>query len=207
MNLTEIVTKQRILPIIMPTSVAQTMEDLGSYQQAGYHVLEILCRTPFAFESIKLARKTYPNLFIGAGTILSPEMENEAAAAGAQYIVSPAMDPAVSEAARKHGLPFVPGVCTPTDMAIGMREGYTLQKFFPAEQSGGLAWINAIASPYGHTPLRLIAGSGIVKANVESYWKNPLIAAIIADWLVPTSGAALRDQLSETAALLASLKS
>ena len=126
-----------------------------------------------------------------------------AAAAGAQFIVSPAMDPVVSDTARKHGLPFIPGVCTPTDMAIGMREGYTLQKFFPAEQSGGVVWIDAIASPYGHTPLRLIAGGGVVRTNVAAYWKNPLIAAIIADWLVPAEGEELRRQLSETSAILA----
>ena len=206
MNLTEIVSRQRILPIIMPNTVAQTMEDLGSYSEAGYQVLEILCRTPHAFETIRLGRKTFPNLQIGAGTVLTPKTADEAAEAGAQFIVSPAMDPVVSSTARKHGLPFIPGVCTPTDMAIGMREGYTLQKFFPAEQSGGLVWINAIASPYGHTPLRLIAGSGIVRSNVASYWKNPLIAAIIADWLVPASGEALRKELAETRGILPDVK-
>ena len=153
-------------------------------------------------ESIRLGRKTYPNLQIGAGTVLTPETANQAAEAGAHFIVSPAMDPVVSSEARKLGLLFIPGVCTPTDVAIGMREGYTLQKFFPAEQCGGVAWMNALASPYGHTPLRLIAGSGIVKTNVAGYWKHPLIAAIIADWLVLAQGDALREQIAGTPAIL-----
>ena len=202
-NLTEIVSKQKILPIVFPNSLAQTIEDLGSYEKAGYQALEILCRTPVALESIRIGRKTYPNLQIGAGTVLTPETANEAAKAGAQFIVSPAMDPAVSSEARKLGLPFIPGVFTPTDVAIGLREGYILQKFFPAEHSGGVVWLNALASPYGHTPLRLIAGGGVVKTNVAAYWKHPLIAAIIADWLVLAQGEALRKQLAETPAILA----
>ena len=203
-NLVEIVSTQKILPVFFAHSVAQAIEDLGSYEKAGFRALEILCRTPVALESIRVGRKTYPNMQIGAGTVLTPEKVDEAAEAGAQFIVSPAMDPVVSNRARERGLPFIPGVCSPTDVAIGLREGLTLQKLFPTVPMGGIDWINALASPYGHTPLRLIAGHGVVKTNVAEYLKHPLIAAIIADWLVLAQGDALREQLAETPAILAS---
>jgi len=203
-NLIEIVSRQKILPVLLANSVAQAIEDLGSYEKAGYQALEILCRTPMALESIRMGRKTYPNLQIGAGTVLTPEKVDEAAEAGAQFIVSPAMDPVVSKRARERGLPLIPGVCSPTDVAIGLREGLTLQKLFPTVPAGGIDWLNALASPYGHTPLRLIAGHGIVKTNVAPYLKHPLVAAVIVDWLVLAQGDALRKELSETPAILAS---
>ena len=203
MNLTEVISKQRIVPIIRPNRVDQTVEDIGIYGEADYYVIEILCRTPQAIESIRSARKAFPNLYIGAGTVLTPEFAEEAVGAGAQFIVSPAMDLVVGNVAKRHGVPFIPGICTPTDVAIALREGFTLQKFFPAEQSGGVAMLDAFASPYGHTPLQLIAGGGVGKANVAAYWNHPLIAAIIADWLVCLEGDSLRQALSETRAMLA----
>jgi 2-dehydro-3-deoxyphosphogluconate aldolase/(4S)-4-hydroxy-2-oxoglutarate aldolase len=190
------------MPLVAAESTAQAIEDATSFRDAGFPFVEILCRTPKAIQVIRDARKAIPDLFIGAGTVLTVEIGEEAIAAGARFIVSPAFDPAVMELAKKHSLQYMPGVYTPSDVAIAMRHGYNVLKLFPTGAAGGLDYLNALASPFGHTKLKFVVGAGITKENYAAYLKHPLVTALIPDWLSPLRGKALRDELAVTTKLI-----
>jgi 2-dehydro-3-deoxyphosphogluconate aldolase/(4S)-4-hydroxy-2-oxoglutarate aldolase len=205
MKLAQIIPQLKVVPLVVPDTVAQAVEDATSYRDAGFPVVEIVCRTPAAMDAIREARRALPDVFLGAGTVLSIETAEMAVEAGAQFLVSPAVDPVIMDFAKLRGLQFIPGVCTATDIAIALRHGHSLQKFFPAEASGGLGMLSALASPYGHTDLRMIAGGGVNKGNYVAYLQHSLMGAIIADWLVPLRAQALRDELAVTRKLLHAL--
>ncbi|MDB6092651.1 MAG: eda 1 [Verrucomicrobia bacterium] len=207
-ELIDVLQRQKTLPTLIPTQPAVTLEDIAQYQKAGHGMVEILLRTPFALETIRVARKQFPGLLIGAGTVLTPLQVEAAAQAGAQFIVSPAMDVVVGEAANLHRLPFIPGVCTPTDVAVALRRGFVLQKLFPVELHAlekllpeGTTYLDALNSPYGHTPLRLIAAYGVTQANFASHLSHRLVAGVIAGWLHDLHGEGLEKVLRETLAL------
>lgn len=204
-RLIEILARQKTLPTLLPEAVGQTMDDVAIYHQVGHRLVEILMRTPLAAEAIREARKAYPDMLIGAGTVLTPAQVDQAVAAGAQFIVSPAIDPVIGEAAKRHGIAFIPGVCTPTDVAVALRQGFNLQKLFPVQLPDlekllpdSVEYLEALASPYGHTPLRVIAAYGVSKENFAACLSHRLVAGVIAGWLYNVHGAALRRDLSET---------
>jgi 2-dehydro-3-deoxyphosphogluconate aldolase/(4S)-4-hydroxy-2-oxoglutarate aldolase len=206
-NLTDLLSQQKTLPTLLPEKVAQTLDDVAIYHLAGHRAVEILMRTPLALEAIREARRAHPDMTIGAGTVLTPSQVDEAVKAGAQFIVSPAIDPVVGNAVKRHAVPFIPGVCTPTDVAVALREGFPLQKLFPTELPamekllpGCPEYLDALASPYGHTPLRLIAAYGISKENFAACLSHRLVAAVIAGWLYNLHGDVLRRELRETLA-------
>jgi len=206
--LLEILGRQRTLPTLLPSQPEQTLEDIAQYAKAGHGMVEILLRTPAALETIRAARQRFPDLLIGAGTVLTPRQVEEAAQAGAQFMVSPAMDRAVGDATKLHHLPFIPGVCTPTDVAVALREGFSLLKLFPVELPAlekllpeGTIYLDALNSPYGHTPLRLIPAYGVNKANFAAHLSHRLVAGVIAGWLYDLHGEALERELRETLAL------
>ncbi len=203
--LTELLMRQRTLPTLLPENVAQTMDDIAIYHQAGHRMVEVLMRTPLALEAIREARRAYPDMTVGAGTVLEPSQVDQAVEAGARFIVSPAIDPVVGEAVKRHGIPFVPGVCTPTDVAVALRQGFGLQKLFPTQLPAlekllpeSVEYLDALASPFGHTPLRLIAAYGVAKENFAACLSHRLVAGIIAGWLYNLHGSALRRELDET---------
>jgi 2-dehydro-3-deoxyphosphogluconate aldolase/(4S)-4-hydroxy-2-oxoglutarate aldolase len=202
MNLAQVIPQLKWMPIIVADSPGQAVEDATSYRDAGFPVVEILCRTPAAIDSIRETTRQVKELFVGAGTVLTIEMAERAVESGAQFLVSPGTDPVIMDFARRHNLQFVPGVHTATDVAIALRHGHMLQKFFPAGPAGGLDYIDGLASPFTHTGVRFIAGHGINKKNYVEYLRHPLVCAIIGDWLPGLRGQDLRDELAELPKLL-----
>jgi len=198
-KLSDAVPQHKLMPLIFADSVAQVVEDASIYRDAGIPYVEVLCRTDCAIDAIAATVKAMPDLCVGAGTVLSLDMAEQAKKAGAQFLVSPATDPMIMEYAKTNGLDFVPGVFTPTDVAIGIRFGFMIQKLFPAEP-GGLGRLDAFGSPYTHVGVKFVCGSGLVKTNTPDYLKHPLCAAVIADWLVHLRGSALRQELTQTRA-------
>jgi 2-dehydro-3-deoxyphosphogluconate aldolase/(4S)-4-hydroxy-2-oxoglutarate aldolase len=202
MNLTQALPTLKMMPLVAAESTAQAIEDATTFRDAGFPFVEILCRTPGAVDVIGEACRALPDLFIGAGTVLTVELGEAAIKAGAKFLVSPAFDPAIMELAKKHNLQYMPGVYTPSDVAIAMRHGYILQKLFPTGPAGGIDYLNALASPFGHTKLQIVAGCGITKENYASYLKHPLVVGLIPDWLSPLRGKALREEIGITTKLL-----
>lgn len=128
-------------------------------------------------------RENVPEITIGAGTVLNPQQVKDAAAVGAAFGVAPGCNPHTLRAAEDYGLPFAPGVATPTDIEIAVENHCNVLKFFPAETSGGLAHLNNIATPFAHLGLRYIPLGGINAGNLAMYLRSPLVACVGGSWL------------------------
>lgn len=149
----------------------------------GVSVIELAFRTLKAAEAMRRIRENVPEITIGAGTILNPQQVKDAAAVGAAFGVAPGCNPRTIRAAQEHGLPFAPGVATPTDIEIAVENHCNVLKFFPAETSGGLAHLNNLATPFAHLGLRYLPLGGINAGNLATYLQSPLVVCVGGSWL------------------------
>lgn len=151
----------------------------------GVDVMELTLRTPAAMEALKAVRAEVSEMIAGVGTILTPDQLNKAVAAGAAFGVAPGLNPRILTAARDAGLSFAPGILTPTDIELAVEQGCQLLKFFPAEPSGGLAYLKAINAPYAHLGLRYIPLGGLNARNMTAYLGDSSVSALGGSWLAP----------------------
>lgn len=149
----------------------------------GVDCMELTLRTPVAMEALRRIRAEVPEMTAGVGTILTPQQAREVKAAGAAFGVSPGMNARVVAEAVQIGLPFAPGICTPSDIEQALEHGCKLLKFFPAEPCGGLNYLKNIAAPYAHLGLRYVPLGGVDQNNAETYLIDPLIHAVGGSWL------------------------
>lgn len=151
--------------------------------QGGVVAMELTLRTPVAIEALKAIRRDVPDMLVGIGTILSVDQLSAAREAGAAFGVAPGCNPRLLAEARRQGLSFAPGIATPSDIEIALEHGCRLLKFFPAENLGGLPYLQAIAAPYMHLGLRYMPLGGLTAANAGVYLKSPLVAAAGGSWI------------------------
>jgi 2-dehydro-3-deoxyphosphogluconate aldolase / (4S)-4-hydroxy-2-oxoglutarate aldolase len=151
----------------------------------GVDCIELTLRTDAALESLRCIRAGVPEMTVGVGTILTPKQANDAKEAGASFGVAPGMNPRVVAEARRIGLPFAPGVCTPTDIELAIEAGCKLLKFFPSEPSGGLAYLRTISAPFMHLCVQFIPLGGVGPANAAQYLREPSVLALGGSWLAP----------------------
>lgn len=151
----------------------------------GVNVMELTLRTPAALGALRRIRAEVSDMLAGAGTVLTPEQVADVKAAGAEFAVSPGVNPRVLQAAKDAGLPFAPGIATPTDIEQALEFDCKMLKFFPAEPSGGLSYLKAIAAPYQHLGVKFLPLGGLNEKNMASYLADPLVAAIGGSWLAP----------------------
>jgi len=166
----------------------------------GVSAIELTLRTPRALESLKRIAAEVPEILIGAGTVLTPAQLQAVKDAGAKFAVAPGCNPSTLRAAKDLGLPFAPGICTPSDIEIAVEHGCKLLKYFPAETSGGLAHLSAMAAPYAHLKLRYIPLGGLTQANMGDYLKSPLVAALGGSWIAKPDVIAKKDWAAITKA-------
>jgi 2-dehydro-3-deoxyphosphogluconate aldolase/(4S)-4-hydroxy-2-oxoglutarate aldolase len=182
-SILERVAQYGIVPVIAIDSVEAALPLADALLQGGLPVVEITFRTAAAAEVIRVMAKERPQLLVGAGTVLTPENLETAKSSGAAFAVAPGLNPAIVKQARQIGLPFVPGVATPTDIEAGLALGCKLLKFFPAEALGGIGMIEALSAPYKHTGLKFVPTGGVNTANLESYIKVGTVAAVGGTWI------------------------
>jgi len=139
-------------------------------------------RTPRALEALQRITAEVPDIFVGAGTVLTPEQAKRARQAGAQFIVAPGFGPRMVEYCLEHEIPVFPGVATPTEVEAALDKGLTTLKFFPAEQSGGLEYLKAIAAPY--VDVSFMPTGGINAENVAKYLAFKRVVACGGSWMV-----------------------
>ena len=166
----------------------------------GVSAIELTLRTPRALESLKRIAAEVPEILIGAGTVLTPAQLQAVKDAGAKFAVAPGCNPSTLRAAKDLGLPFAPGICTPSDIEIAVEHGCKLLKYFPAETSGGLAHLSAMAAPYAHLKLRYIPLGGLTQTNMGDYLKSPLVAALGGSWIAKPDVIAKKDWAAITKA-------
>ena len=153
--------------------------------EGGVDIMELTLRTPAAIGALRRIRAEVPDMLAGAGTVLTPAQVEEVKNAGAEFAVSPGLNPRVMQAAKEAGLPFAPGISTPSDIEQALEFDCRLLKFFPAEASGGLARLKAMSAPYQHLGVRFVPLGGVSEKNMSAYLADPLIAALGGSWLAP----------------------
>jgi len=156
-----------IIPVIKITSADTAIPTAKALCAGGLPVAEITYRTDCASEAISLMKGKFPNMTVGAGTVLTPEQADRAIAAGADFIVSPGYNPRVVNHCVEKGIGIIPGCSTPSDIEMAIEAGLDTVKFFPAETIGGVAAIKAMAAPYGN--VKFIPTGGIDEKNLLSY--------------------------------------
>ena len=171
-----------IIPVVVLDD-AKDAKALGdALMKGGLPAAEVTFRTAAAEESIRIMAKEFPDMLVGAGTVLTTEQADRAMAAGAKFIVAPGFNPTVVKHCLEKGYPVCPGVQTPSEMEQAMELGLDFVKFFPAEQAGGLPMIKAVAAPY--SKLRFMPTGGINKENVKDYLAYKKIVACGGTWMV-----------------------
>jgi 2-dehydro-3-deoxyphosphogluconate aldolase/(4S)-4-hydroxy-2-oxoglutarate aldolase len=153
--------------------------------EGGVDCIELTLRTDEALEALKRMCAEVPEALVGAGTVLTPQQVHACIAAGAAFGVAPGTNPRVVQEAQRAGLPFAPGVCTPSDVERALELDCTLLKFFPCEACGGLPYLRGMAAPFAHLGVQFIPLGGIDEHNSAIYLGDSLIAAIGGSWLAP----------------------
>ena len=172
-----------VVPVIAIDSVQQALPLADALLDGGLPVVEVTFRTAAASEVIALLARERPKLLVGAGTVLTAENLKAAHDCGARFGVAPGLNPQVVRQAAEIGLPFVPGVATPSDIEAGLALGCRTLKFFPAGALGGVAMLKALAGPYAHTGVRFVPTGGVSADNLEDYIRTPVVAAVGGTWL------------------------
>lgn len=178
---------KRIVPVVVLDS-AESAEPLAEALLAGgLDIMEITFRTAAAEESIQRIAARYPEILLGAGTLLDKDQVKRAKNAGAVFGLAPGLNAEIVAAAKEIGLQFSPGVMTPSEVEQAFSLGCKLLKFFPAEAAGGVEMLKSLAGPYAHTGVKFIPTGGVSSANLTSYLKLPVVAAIGGSWMVDKS--------------------
>jgi 2-dehydro-3-deoxyphosphogluconate aldolase / (4S)-4-hydroxy-2-oxoglutarate aldolase len=174
---------------IVAVLVVDRVEDAVPLARAllagGVNVMELTLRTPAALDALKAIRADVPEMVAGVGTILTADQVREVVEAGAAFGVSPGVNPRTLTAAREAGFSFAPGIVTPSDIEAALEFDCRLLKLFPAEPSGGLAYLKAMSAPYQHIGLKFIPLGGLHAKNMASYLAEPTVAALGGSWLAP----------------------
>jgi 2-dehydro-3-deoxyphosphogluconate aldolase/(4S)-4-hydroxy-2-oxoglutarate aldolase len=172
-----------VVPVIAIEKVASALPLADALLEGGLPVVEITFRTAAAAEVIRKIARERPQLVVGAGTVLTLADLEVAKASGAAFAVAPGLNPQIVKQAQQMGLPFVPGVATPSDIELGLGLGCKLLKFFPAEALGGVPMIEVLSAPYKHTGVRFMPTGGVNTGNLETYLKLDTVAAVGGTWI------------------------
>lgn len=171
---------------VVPVVVLDDAEDAAPLAEAlvkgGLPCAEVTFRTEAAEESIRIMSEKYPEMLVGAGTVLTTEQVDRAVAAGAKFIVSPGFDPEIVDYCMEKNIPVFPGCVSPSEVAQAVKRGLKVVKFFPAEQAGGLAMLKAMAAPY--TMLKFMPAGGINTKNLKEYLGFSKILCCGGSWMV-----------------------
>ncbi len=182
MNITERVQQIGIIPVVSIQKLEHALPLAEALMEGGLACAEITFRTAAAADAIAQIRSRFPEIFLGAGTVLTAEQVDVAINAGAEYIVSPGTNPAVVDHCLAKGVTIFPGVCTPTEIELALAKGVDVLKFFPAEPMGGVKFLQAICAPYKH--VRFIPTGGVDAKNIGHYLALPQVIACGGSWMV-----------------------
>ncbi|OOE57092.1 ketohydroxyglutarate aldolase [Salinivibrio sp. ML323] len=172
----------RIVPVIAINNADDAVPLAKTLVDNGLPCAEITFRTDAAASAIRQMRDAYPELLIGAGTVLTPAQVDAAIDAGADFIVSPGLNPTTVKHCQQRGIAIVPGINNPSLVEQAMELGLDTLKFFPAEASGGIAMLKALSAVY---PVSFMPTGGVSEANVSDYLALPSVLACGGTWMVP----------------------
>ena len=176
---------EKFVPVVVIKELSETDKILTALKNNGINTAEITFRTACAAEAIAYACKHYPEMSIGAGTVINGKQCEDALAAGAQFIVSPGLSAEVANICNERGIPYYPGCVTPTEIMAALDLGITTVKFFPAHVYGGLKAMKALAAPFPQ--IKFIPTGGVDRSNIDEFLAWDKIAAIGGSFFVKES--------------------
>lgn len=172
-----------VMPVVVVDDPAAAVEIARALVAGGLPAIELTLRTPSALDAIRAIAAEVPEILVGAGTIVRPEQAKLAEEAGARFLVSPGATPSLLDAMASTGLPFLPGTSTVSEVMRVLETGVSEMKFFPAEASGGAAYLKAIASPVPEA--RFCPTGGITATSAATYLALPNVGCVGGSWLTP----------------------
>lgn len=199
-HIIEKIGQMKIVPVVVLNSVEETLPKMQALIDGGLPCAEITFRTPCAAEAIALAVKTYPDALIGAGTVINAEQCEKAIAAGSKFIVSPGFSEEVADCCKAHGMLYLPGVVTPTEVMAAVAKGLTALKFFPASNYGGLKTIKAICAAFPY--LKIMPTGGISADNILEYLACDKILACGGSWMMSGTPEEIKEKTAKAVALV-----
>ena len=173
---------EKYIPVVVIKELSETDCTMTALKNDGIHTAEITFRTACAAEAIALACRNHPDMHIGAGTVINAAQCEAALAAGAQFIVSPGLSPAVAQICRERGIPYYPGCVTPTEIMQALELGITTVKFFPANIYGGLKALKALSAPFPQ--VKFIPTGGVDRSNMAEFLAFDRVAAVGGSFFV-----------------------
>jgi 2-dehydro-3-deoxyphosphogluconate aldolase / (4S)-4-hydroxy-2-oxoglutarate aldolase len=182
MTITEQFKEYGVVPVVVLNDAKDALPLAKALVEGGLACAEVTFRTDAAEESIRLMSEAYPDMLVGAGTVLTIDQVNRAVNAGAKFIVSPGFDPEIVDYCLEKNIPVLPGCITPSEVAQAVKRGLKVVKFFPAEQAGGVAMIKAMAAPY--TMVKFMPTGGISTKNLADYLGCDKILCCGGSWMV-----------------------
>lgn len=182
-TLLNLLSGQPVIPVLKIDRIADAVPLARALVKGGLPAIEITLRTPDALDAIRLVVNEVPDAIVGAGTILDGKHFENAVDAGAQFIVSPGTTQELLDVANQYDVPFLPGATTPSEIMAMREEGYEILKFFPAEQSGGISYLKALASPL--SGMRFCPTGGVSMKNAAEYLALPNVICVGGSWVAP----------------------
>ncbi|MEA2816889.1 MAG: 2-dehydro-3-deoxyphosphogluconate aldolase / (4S)-4-hydroxy-2-oxoglutarate aldolase [Rhodospirillaceae bacterium] len=191
MDISAIAALAPVVPVLTIERTADAVPLARALVKGGLPVLEITLRTEAALAALAAIAAEVPDAVVGAGTVLQPRQFDDVTRAGARFAVSPGCTPTLVTAARAAGLPFLPGIQTVSEAMVLAEQGFGLMKFFPADVTGGLAWLKAVAAPLAG--LRFCPTGGVGADTAQTYLSLANVACVGGSWVAPSDAVAAGD--------------
>lgn len=191
MNAAELLRGHRVVPVVVIDDAQKAVTLAKTLLDAGLHAIEVTLRTPAALDAIRRIAREVPELVVGAGSVRHAAQVAEIVGAGARFGVCPGSSPELLDAVDNAALPFIPGAITPSETLALLERGYSLQKFFPAELSGGAQYLKGIAAPVPEA--HFMPTGGVTVTNAPQYLALDNVSCIGGTWIAPAHALAASD--------------
>jgi 2-dehydro-3-deoxyphosphogluconate aldolase/(4S)-4-hydroxy-2-oxoglutarate aldolase len=172
-----------VIAVLVIDNVKDAVPLACALLEGNIDIMELTLRTPAAMDALQEIKNNIPEMMVGIGTVLTPDQVKQITKLGAAFGVAPGLNPDVVKTAQKEGLPFSPGIVTPSDIECAIELGCNVLKYFPAEPSGGLAYLKSMANPYNHLGLKYVPLGGLNQDNFKAYLEFPPILAVGGSWI------------------------
>jgi 2-dehydro-3-deoxyphosphogluconate aldolase/(4S)-4-hydroxy-2-oxoglutarate aldolase len=172
-----------VIAVLVIDDVKDAVPLARALLEGGVDIMELTLRTPAAMDALQEIKNHVPEMIVGIGTVLTPDQVKQIKQLGAAFAVAPGLNPNIVKTAQQEGLPFGPGIVTPSDIECAVELGCNVLKYFPAEPSGGLAYLKSMANPYNHLGLKYVPLGGLNQNNFKAYLEFPSILAVGGSWI------------------------
>lgn len=182
-----------VIPVIVIDDANDAEPLAEALIKGGLNIIEVTFRTAAAAEAIARITKAFPEMLVGAGTVVTPDQAKEAVDAGSKFGLAPGTDPETIAYFKEQGIPFIPGIMTPSDIQAAIKAGCHHLKFFPAGAAGGPKLLKAMAAPYANLGIKFCPTGGVSLDNMLDYLSMPEVFAIGGSWLATKAQIAAKD--------------